>query len=445
MSNDSIKVMCRFRPPNAFEKEKSTLIDVEILNNNQVKLVEPLNNSKPVPHTFNFDYVFDMESEQVKIYEEVARPVVEGVFEGWNGSILAYGQTSSGKTFTMQGVLIQDELKGIVPRVVDEIFTFIGDSPENLEFIVKIQMLEIYMEEIRDLLNPNSKKKIRIRQSPNKGVYVENLAEVCVVDNLDVQTYYNQGIQNRSIGRTNMNAVSSRSHMITILSITQKDTIENTIKRGKFYLIDLAGSEKVGKTGVSGQALEEAKLINKSLLWLGNVINALTEGQPFIPYRNSKLTQILQESLGGNSKTTLIVTCSPAIYNLQETISTLKFGVRAKKVVNKVVANVELSKEQLIKNLEVAEEKIDYLEGYNDFLKKHIRLTLNETVPQYKHNKNAHSDQPKQEIQKRNSIVQSSVNPEVIQSLEKRIQELEEKLKISEENYVTLENKLSVQ
>lgn len=113
--------------------------------------------------------------------------------------------------------MIQDELKGIVPRVVDEIFTFISESPENLEFIVKIQMLEIYMEEIRDLLNPHSKKKIRIRESPAKGIYVENLAEVSVVDNLDVQTYYNQGIQNRSIGRTNMNAVSSRSHMITIL------------------------------------------------------------------------------------------------------------------------------------------------------------------------------------------------------------------------------------
>ena len=124
------------------------------------------------------------------------------------------------------------------------------------------------------------------------------------------------------------------------------------------------------------------------MLWLGNVINALTEGQKFIPYRNSKLTQILEESLGGNSKTTLIITCSPAIYNLHETITTLKFGVRAKKVVNKVVANIELSKEQLIKNLENAEEKIDFLDGYNNFLKNHIKHTLNETVPPYKHKKN---------------------------------------------------------
>ena len=146
-TNDNIKVMCRFRPPNAFEKEKSTLIDVKIHNNNQIKLNEVVG-GKNVPHTFNFDYVFDMESEQQQIYEEVAKPVVEGVFDGWNGSILAYGQTSSGKTFTMQGVLLQEELKGIVPRVVDEIFSFIGDSPENLEFIVKFQLFEIYMEEI---------------------------------------------------------------------------------------------------------------------------------------------------------------------------------------------------------------------------------------------------------------------------------------------------------
>ncbi len=181
-----------------------------------------------------------------------------------------------------------------------------------------------------------------------------------------------------------MNAVSSRSHMVTIIQIFQKDTIENSIKKGKLYLVDLAGSEKNKKTGTTGQAFAEAKLINKSLFFLGNVINALTEGSKHIPYAESKLTKILKDTLGGNSKTTLIVTASPAIVNILETISTLKFGVRAKRIKNKPILNEELSKERLMKDLDKAVKKIKKLEGHVAFLKHHIKHRLEAKVPAYK-------------------------------------------------------------
>ena len=245
-------------------------------------------------------------------------------------------------------------------------------------------MLEIYLEEIKDLLNPNNPKKVRIRNSPTTGVSLENLCEICVGDELEVENVMSKGLSVRTIGRTNMNEVSSRSHLVTLIHVTQTDTVENNIKKGKLYLVDLAGSEKVGKTGATGTRLDEAKLINRSLFTLGTVINSLTEGSPFIPYRNSKLTQILQESLGGNSRTTLIITCSPAIYNIEETISTLRFGVGAKKIKNKAKVNEEISKKQLLIELKKAKKKISHLTDYNDFLKYHIKHKLNSEVPQFK-------------------------------------------------------------
>lgn len=215
-SKESIQVVCRVRPPNKFEIQNSELIDFELVNNKQLKVVEKTSNRK-IDHKFNFDYVFDMKTSQKQVFKVVAKPVIENVFSGLNGSILAYGQTSSGKTFTMQGVLLKKSLRGIVPRLVEEIFKFINNSPEHYEFVVKLSMLEIYMERIRDLLNPNQEKTVRIRQDPREGVKLENLAEVCVGDELEVSNIYNRGVQNRKIGRTNMNAVSSRSHMMTLI------------------------------------------------------------------------------------------------------------------------------------------------------------------------------------------------------------------------------------
>ena len=242
-------------------------------------------NTRVEPHIFNFDHVFDGPTKQSEVYDVVAKPVLENVFQGWNGTIFAYGQTSSGKTFTMQGAMTNEKLKGIIPRIVDGVFEYIDNSPDHIEFIIKVSMLEIYMESLTDLLNINGAKAIKIRETPTKGIFIENLVEPCVGDESEVMEFLAIGNSNRKIGRTDMNAVSSRSHLVTILNIQQQDTEDGSVKKGKLYLVDLAGSEKVGKTGVKGLLLEQAKLINKSLLCLGNVISALTEGSKHIPYR----------------------------------------------------------------------------------------------------------------------------------------------------------------
>lgn len=162
------------------------------------------------PLTFNFDYIFDGNTKQSEVYKIVAKPVLENVFQGWNGTIFAYGQTSSGKTYTMQGALTNEKLKGIIPRIVDGIFAHIDDAPENIEFIIKVSMLEIYMEGLTDLLNINGTKSVKIRETPTKGIYIENMLEYCVGDEDEVMDILTSGNQNRKIGRTDMNEVSSR-------------------------------------------------------------------------------------------------------------------------------------------------------------------------------------------------------------------------------------------
>ncbi|KAJ2461222.1 hypothetical protein GGF42_000336 [Coemansia sp. RSA 2424] len=240
-----------------------------------------------------------------------------------------------------------DDLKGIIPRIVEGIFAKIIESPPTLEYMVKSSYMEIYMERIRDLLNPDE-ANLPVHEDKANGVYVKGLMEVFVSSIDEVYQVMRQGAKNRVVGFTNMNAESSRSHSIFQISIEQKDTTSGKTKLGRLFLVDLAGSEKVGKTGATGQTLEEAKKINKSLSALGMVINALTDGKStHIPYRDSKLTRILQESLGGNSRTTLIINCSPSSFNSAETVGTLRFGMRAKSIKNKAKVNQDFSPSEL--------------------------------------------------------------------------------------------------
>ena len=268
--------------------------------------------------------------------------------EGFNGTVFAYGQTSSGKTHTMLGSNIADpEHRGMIPRMVSHVFDEILSAPSEIEFEIKVSMIEIYMEKIRDLIEP-SKTDLKIREERSKGVYIENVTEISVAEEGEVYQIMKLGNENRAIGCTDMNAQSSRSHSCFIVTIDQRNTRDFSSRTGKLYLVDLAGSERVDKTGAAGNTLKEANQINKSLSQLGLVINNLTDGkQSHIPYRDSKLTRILQESLGGNAKTSLIITCSPAKFNLDETISTLKFGARAKRIKNKPKINKELSIQEL--------------------------------------------------------------------------------------------------
>lgn len=283
----------------------------------------------------------------------------------------------------MMGSDIEDETsRGIIPRIVEQMFTSILQSPGNIEYTVRVSYMEIYMERIRDLLVPQN-DNLPVHEEKSRGVYVKGLLEIYVSSVQEVYEVMRRGGAARATAATNMNQESSRSHSIFVITISQKNVETGSAKSGQLFLVDLAGSEKVGKTGASGQTLEEAKKINKSLSALGMVINSLTDGKStHIPYRDSKLTRILQESLGGNSRTTLIVNCSPSSYNDAETLSTLRFGVRAKAIKNKAKINAELSPVELKQLLKKAQHQVITFETYVSTLEGEVQSWRSgETVP----------------------------------------------------------------
>jgi kinesin family protein 5 len=316
-----------------------------------------------------------MASRQNDVFDYSIRPTVDDILNGYNGTVFAYGQTGAGKSYTMMGTGIEDEVgKGIIPRIVEQIFTNILSSASDIEYTVRVSYMEIYMERIRDLLMPQN-DNLPIHEEKNRGVYVKGLLEVYVSSVEEVYEVMRRGGDARAVSATNMNAESSRSHSIFVITVAQKNVSTGSMKSGQLFLVDLAGSEKVGKTGASGQTLEEAKKINKSLSALGMVINSLTDGKSsHVPYRDSKLTRILQESLGGNSRTTLIINCSPSSYNDSETLSTLRFGMRAKSIKNKAKVNAELSPAELKAMLKKAQGQITTFEGYISSLEGEVQL-----------------------------------------------------------------------
>ncbi|KAF0427432.1 kinesin heavy chain [Gigaspora margarita] len=336
-AGNNIRVVCRFRPQNSREIREGGVPIISFDENGESCRME----GKEFQGSFTFDRIFPPETSQKAVFEESIKHIVDEVISGYNGTVFAYGQTGSGKTHTMMGNMDDEEFKGLIPRIVEQIFQSIIDSPPTIEYTVKVSYMEIYMEKIRDLLNPQN-DNLPVHEEKNRGVYVKGLLEVYVGSVQEVYEVMKRG------GSAHMNAESSRSHSIFVITINQKNLADGSVKSGKLSLVDLAGSEKVGKTGASGQTLEEAKKINKSLSALGMVINALTDGKSaHIPYRDSKLTRILQESLGGNSRTTLMINSSPSSFNEAETLSTLRFGMRAKSIKNKAKVNAELSPAEL--------------------------------------------------------------------------------------------------
>ena len=324
-----------------------------------------------------------MNSRQTDVFDFSIRSTVDDILNGYNGTVFAYGQTGAGKSYTMMGSDIDnDESRGIIPRIVEQIFASILSSPGNIEYTVRVSYMEIYMERIRDLLAPQN-DNLPVHEEKNRGVYVKGLLEIYVSSVQEVYEVMRRGGTARAVAATNMNQESSRSHSIFVVTITQKNVETGSAKSGQLFLVDLAGSEKVGKTGATGQTLEEAKKINKSLSALGMVINSLTDGKStHIPYRDSKLTRILQESLGGNSRTTLIVNCSPSSYNDAETLSTLRFGVRAKSIKNKAKINAELSPAELKQLLKKAQSQVTTFENYVSTLEGEVQLwRTGESVP----------------------------------------------------------------
>uniref|UniRef100_A0A8C3RIS0 Kinesin-like protein n=1 Tax=Cyanoderma ruficeps TaxID=181631 RepID=A0A8C3RIS0_9PASS len=340
---EALRVVARCRPMSRREEaagyERVLELDVKL---GQVSIRNPRAAPGELPKTFTFDAVYDASSKQADLYDETVRPLIDSVLQGFNGTVFAYGQTGTGKTYTMQGAWAEPEKRGIIPSAFEHIFTHISRS-QNQQYLVRASYLEIYQEEIRDLLAKDQSKKLELKENPETGVYIKDLSSFVTKNVKEIEHVMNLGSQTRSVGSTNMNEHSSRSHAIFLITIECSETGpdgEEHIRVGKLNLVDLAGSERQNKMGAHGERPKEASKINLSLSALGNVISALVDGRStHIPYRDSKLTRLLQDSLGGNAKTIMVATLGPASHSYDESLSTLRFANRAKNIKNKPRVN----------------------------------------------------------------------------------------------------------
>ena len=333
--SESVKVVVRCRPLGGkeMEEQRECIVNVD-MNNCSIEVDNPQNIKEK--KTFTFDHTYDWRATQELIFNQTALPILESIMEGYNGTIFAYGQTGTGKTYTMEGNDNETD-KGIIPRSIDWIFNNIKNYPAQ-QFLVRVSFVEIYNEEVRDLLSKVKRQKLNVREK-DKVFYVENVTIIQSENSKMTLDIMKAGRVNRATGATKMNPGSSRSHSIfsiTVESSTTDEAGEAHYKVGKLNLVDLAGSERQSKTESTGERFIEATKINLSLTCLGSVINKLVSGkQQYIPYRDSKLTMLLQDSLGGNTKTVMIANVGPADYNYDETLNTLWYASRAKKIKNK--------------------------------------------------------------------------------------------------------------
>lgn len=356
-------MVVRCRPFNAVERKSASygVLDCD-QNRKEVTVKTGGVTDKLARKTYTFDMVFGPSAKQIEVYRSVLCPILDEVMMGYNCTVFAYGQTGTGKTFTMEGerstdgdyTWEEDPLAGIIPRTLHQIFDKLSDN--NAEFSVKVSLLEIYNEELFDLLSPSPDvtERLQMFDDPRnkRGVVIKGLEEITVHNKDEVYQILERGAAKRKTASTLMNAYSSRSHSVFSVTIHMKEVNlegEELVKIGKLNLVDLAGSENIGRSGAVDKRAREAGNINQSLLTLGRVITALVERRPHVPYRESKLTRILQDSLGGRTKTSIIATVSPASINLEETMSTLDYANRAKNILNKPEVNQKLTKRTLIK------------------------------------------------------------------------------------------------
>ncbi|CAB3378473.1 Hypothetical predicted protein [Cloeon dipterum] len=366
----SVKVAVRVRPFNNREVSRECTCIIE-MSGNTTTICNPKlpPGSKEAIKSFNFDYSYWSHTDEADpefcgqdvVYSDIGEEMLQHAFEGYNVCIFAYGQTGAGKSYTMMGKQEEGQ-EGIIPQVCQDLFGRIKSScSEDIKYSVEVSYMEIYCERVRDLLNPKNKGNLRVREHPLLGPYVEDLSKLAVTSYQDIHDLIDEGNKARTVAATNMNETSSRSHAVFTIFFTQQrfdaDTSLTTEKVSKISLVDLAGSERADSTGAKGTRLKEGANINKSLTTLGKVISALAEmatkkkkKADFIPYRDSVLTWLLRENLGGNSKTAMIAAISPADINYDETLSTLRYADRAKQIVCKAVVN-EDANAKLIREL----------------------------------------------------------------------------------------------
>ncbi|KAG2392692.1 hypothetical protein C9374_011417 [Naegleria lovaniensis] len=332
-----IKVVVRMRPMNDRETKLKAQTCVSMNTESKEVLIKRKDKDDK---KFFFDDVFDDKSTQQDVFMSTGKRVLDRFVLGFNGCIFAYGQTGSGKTWTMQGLKGEAEKEGIMTRFVRELFNYVTTAQEKTDITIKASYLEIYNENILDLLNPHSSRvQYDIREDKVKGIYVNNLIERPITNDGELNDILEEGAGRRTVGETKMNEVSSRSHSVLTISMEQIDKGDDdgfSLRTNKIALVDLAGSERAGATEATGDRLKEGAKINMSLSMLGNVINALVKKSNFVPYRNSKLTRLLKDSIGGNSYTLLVTCVSPADVNAEESLSTLYFADRAKQIKNKL-------------------------------------------------------------------------------------------------------------
>uniref|UniRef100_A0A8C1IYK5 plus-end-directed kinesin ATPase n=1 Tax=Cyprinus carpio TaxID=7962 RepID=A0A8C1IYK5_CYPCA len=399
MAGASVKVAVRVRPFNSREMSKESKCIIQ-MSGNTTTIINP--KAPKETKSFNFDYSYwshttpeDINyASQQQVFRDIGEEMLLHAFEGYNVCIFAYGQTGAGKSYTMMGKQEKDQ-QGIIPLLCEDLFTKINDNntDNNMSYSVEVSYMEIYCERVRDLLNPKNKGNLRVREHPLLGPYVEDLSKLAVTSYNDIQDLMDSGNKARTVAATNMNETSSRSHAVFNIIFTQKrhdsDTDNTSEKVSKISLVDLAGSERADSTGAKGTRLKEGANINKSLTTLGKVISALAEVnkkkkkvESFIPYRDSVLTWLLRENLGGNSRTAMVAALSPADINYDETLSTLRYADRAKQIRCNAVIN-EDPNNRLVRELkdEVSRLKdLLYAQGLGDII---------ENISDYKNNNNS--------------------------------------------------------
>ncbi|WJX18262.1 Kinesin-like protein KIN-5B, variant 2 [Trifolium repens] len=370
----NVQVLLRCRPLSDDEQKSNVPKVVSCNENKREVIVMQTVANKQVDRVFNFDKVFGPKSQQRSIYDQAIAPIVNEVLDGFNCTVFAYGQTGTGKTYTMEGGMRNKggdltAEAGVIPRAVRQIFDIL--EAQNADYSMKVTFLELYNEEITDLLSPEDnsprpieervKKPVALMEDGKGSVLLRGLEEESVYSVNEIYALLERGASKRRTAETLLNKRSSRSHSVFTITVYVKETVigdEELIKCGKLNLVDLAGSENILRSGAREGRAREAGEINKSLLTLGRVINALVEHSAHVPYRDSKLTRILRDSLGGKTKTCIIATISPSAYCLEETLSTLDYASRAKNIKNKPEANQKVSKAVLLKDLYIEIERM---------------------------------------------------------------------------------------